>query len=135
MTDRIDYILGLGILAGLYDAHPSLPTGWRSQEIDLHQYGINALPAAEQGGLALAVIEQMDAPEITFQFNRTVTSAWLHVSGRLAGLPVTVRMLADDVCERRPEARRKRDRWELPPEIVAAVKARTGQPEGQVSRG
>lgn len=131
MSDRAAFVQGLDILAGLYSHYPSLPLGFPAQRIDLHQYGRRALDPAEQIGLAVAVIEQMDGPEISLHLNRGVNTAWLHVRGYLAGLSVTIRMFADDVCERRPEERRKRDRWVLPPEVVAAVDARPAAQQAQ----
>lgn len=120
------YARGLGILAGLYSEHPSLPLGG-ALEIDLYQYGFRSQGLAEQIGLALAVIEQMDAPEIRLHLNRGSDSAWLYVDGYLAGLHVSVRMWANEVCEQRPQERLKRDRWVSPPELVAAVKARPAE--------
>ncbi|MFC6081069.1 hypothetical protein [Sphaerisporangium aureirubrum] len=125
MSERAAYIRGLWILAKLYADYPTLPPGWPAQEINLHQYGRTALPLAEQMYLAVAVIERMDAPAISLHLNRGAPTAWLFVRGDLAGLPVRIKMWADDVCERRPQERLKRDRWVWPPAVVNAVKART----------
>ncbi|MER7126692.1 hypothetical protein [Micrococcus luteus] len=127
------FVRGLDTLAGLYFEHPSLPPS-RPLEINMHRYGQLALAPAEQVRLAVAVIEQMEAPEILMRFNRSVDTAWLHVHGNLAGLNVWIKMWADDVCEKRPGARLKRDRWELPPEIVAAVNARTAAEQADAAQ-
>jgi hypothetical protein len=125
MSDRAAFVRGLDILAGLYSEYPSLPQGGNAQQINLHQYGRVALEPAEQISLVVAVIEHMDAPVAGLALNRGAESAWFYVRGHLAGrLVVSVQMWADDVCERRPEERRKRDRWVLPPEVAAAVEAR-----------
>lgn len=120
------FVRGLDTLAGLYSKHPSLPLAG-ALYLDMHRYGQMALAPAEQIRLAVAVIEEMDAPEISMRFNRGVDTAWLNVHGSLDGLRVWIKMWADDVCEKRPDARLKRDRWELPPEIVAAVNARAAE--------
>lgn len=126
LNDREAYIRGLDTLSWLYGEHPSLPAGGDAQTIDLHQYGSKALPVSEQIDLAVAVIEQMTDPEIHLHLNRGAPTAWLYVHGYLEGaLRVSVKMWADDVCERRPEEKRKRDRWVVPTEIVAAVQAGT----------
>jgi hypothetical protein len=117
MTDNLAISRGLETLGGLYAEHPSLPPGY-GLEIDLHQYGARALPREEQIRLAEAVIYEMDEPEIRLLLNRGTDSAWVHVHGAIEGLLVTLRMFAADVCERRPDERRKRDRWELPPRLV-----------------
>lgn len=120
MGDRFAIARGFEVLGALYAEHTSLPlaTGLR---ISLHLFGSRALPRAEQVRLAVAVIWQMDEPTIRLHLNRGANTAWIYVGGYLAGLRVTVEMWADDVCELQPDAKRKRDRWVLPPEVVAAV--------------
>lgn len=117
MTDNLAISRGLETLGALYAEHPTLPASY-SVEINLHQYGKRALPREEQIRLAEAVIYEMDNPEIRLAVNRGSDSAWVYVQGDIEGLGVTLRMSADDVCERRPDERRKRDRWELPPGLV-----------------
>ncbi len=119
------YVEGLEMLARLYWNNPDLPRGPRAQQINLHRYGGRAISPADQIRLAIAVIEEMDAPEIELGLNRSHDSAWLRVRGHFVDLPVTVEMFADDVCERDEKARRKRDRWITPPQLVSAVAART----------
>lgn len=117
MTDNLAVARGLEILSGLYAEHPSLPRAY-SMEINLHQYGKRALSREEQIRLAEAVVYEMDNPEIHLALNRGADTAWVYVRGDVEGIGVTLRMWADDVCERRPDERRKRDRWVLPPSLV-----------------
>jgi hypothetical protein len=130
MDDRFAIARGLEILGGLYSEYPSLPLT-RGMEINLHLYGSRALDRAEQIRLAEAVIYEMDEPEIHLHLVRSREAAWLHVRGDVAGVPVTVVMWADDVCERMPDERRKRDRWVLPPALVlVATRHVSGAPGG-----
>lgn len=117
MTDNFAVSRGLETLGALYAEHPSLPASY-GMEINLHQPGTRRLPREEQICLAEAVIYEMDEPEIRLVLNRGTDSAWVHVHGAIEGLLVTLRMFAADVCERRPDERRKHDRWELPPALV-----------------
>ncbi|MER7131192.1 hypothetical protein [Streptosporangium saharense] len=127
------FVRGLDALAALYVEHPSLPPSG-ALEIDMHRYGQQALAPAEQIRLAVAVIEQMETPKILMRFNRNVDTAWLYVHGNLAGLRVWIKMWANDVCEKRPDARLKRDRFALPPEIVAAVDARAAAKQAEAGQ-
>lgn len=120
MRDRRDYIEGLDSLAALYAENPALPLG-DGIDINLHRYGSHAIEAAEQVRLAVAVVKLMREPELRLKLNRGAPTAWLFLNGYLGELRVSLQMWADEVCERRPTERLKRDRWVFPPELVAAI--------------
>ncbi|RBQ21652.1 hypothetical protein DP939_02770 [Spongiactinospora rosea] len=95
---------------------------WRSIEIDFSPHGRPLIPPTDQLRVALDVVAHMRDPELRMELVRGVERARLCVRGDIAGLTVRLRINADDVCDRNPAARLKRDRWVIPSALLAVVR-------------
>ncbi|PZG49827.1 hypothetical protein C1I98_10955 [Spongiactinospora gelatinilytica] len=120
--DRAAQIAGLRALADLLDTNLAVPAPWQSIEIDFSPFGRPLVPPADQLQVALDVIAHMREPELAMELVRSRERAWLNVRGDVVGLTVRLRLDADHVCDRDPSARRKRDRWIVPPRLLAVVR-------------
>lgn len=93
MTDRAAYIRGLHRLADLFAEHDEITLPYGRGDTDIMIYA-HEDPLAQ----ARALIAAMQPPP-TVEIDHS-NIVWLTISGRLAGLRVTMRTPADQVCER-----------------------------------